>query len=97
MPLREEPHQELPLLAAAEGGGDDGVLAGRQHQPQAHLPQVNILVSLAHRLVTAGEPCVHLANPGLKLNNNIKHFISILELPAILNRARYPRRPLLQI
>ena len=59
--LSEEPHQELPLLAPVEGGGDDGVLPGGQHQPLAHLPQVHVLVSLAYGVVPTCEMGIHFS------------------------------------
>ena len=67
MLLSEQPQQELAHLAPVEGGRDDDILPRRQHQPGAHLPQVDILVSLAHRLVTPRKMSVNLGHVGAEL------------------------------
>ena len=73
--LREQPHQELAPLAPVEGGRDDDILARGQHQPGAHLPQVHVLVSLAHRVVTASKMSIHLGHVRveLKLKTQMNH------------------------
>ena len=57
--LSEQPHQELAPLAPVEGGRDDHVLPRGQHQSGAHLPQVHVLVSLAHGVVPTCEMGIH--------------------------------------
>ena len=69
--LSEESHQELAPLAPVEGGRDDDIPPRGQHQPGAHLPQVDVLVSLAHRVVTPSKVSVHLAHVWVELKPQI--------------------------
>ena len=65
--LSEQPHQELAPLAPVEGGRDDHVLARGQHQPDAHLPQVRVLVSLAHGVVTLYKMSINFGHVRVEL------------------------------
>ena len=82
MLLSEQPHQELALLAPVEGGRDDHVLARGEHQPGAHLPQVRVLVSLAHGVVTLHKLSIHLGHVRVELKVKLqKHTVKSFLVP----------------
>lgn len=50
--LREHPQDEASLAMRFEGGGDDGVLSGRQLEPFTHLPQIDEGLTAGHSHAT---------------------------------------------
>lgn len=44
----KHPQDEASFAMRFKGGGDDGVLSGRQFESVAHLPQVNEVVTASH-------------------------------------------------
>lgn len=46
--FREHPQDEAAFAVRFEGGGDDGVLSGRQFESVTHLPQVDKVLTASH-------------------------------------------------